>query len=131
MVSGPKQESAEWLCYYDIVKIFKIYQEAIVESYKAQQNLVTNRIAKDASWFLDTQFHGKPIRQIINRQARSADSEETDKYKTYLEQGRIYLYKELFTNIYGTSLLDQNRNNVNRVRAILNYGAHHAWLCTI
>lgn len=118
---------AEWLCYYDIVKIFKIYQEAIVESYKAQQNVVTNRIAKDASWFLDTIPYGKPIRQIINRQARSADSEETDKYKTYLEQ-EGFTYKELFTNIYGTSLLDQNRNNVNRVRAILNYGAHHAWL---
>ncbi len=118
---------AEWLCYYDIVKIFKIYQEAIVESYKAQQNVVTNRIAKDSSWFLDTFSYGQPIRQIINRQARSADSDETDKYKTYLEQ-EGFTYKELFTNSYGQSLLDQNRNNVNRVRAILDYGAKHAWL---
>lgn len=115
----------EWLCVYDILKIFKIYKEAIIESYHAQQNIVSNKIAKEASWIMEYVPYGKPVRQIINRQARSANDEETNKYADYLKN-EGFTYDKLFEEPNG--LYYQNENNINRRKAVLEYAADHAWL---
>ncbi len=124
-----KGTGTEWLCYYDIVKIIKLYQEGIVESYKAQQTVTTTRIAKQSAWFLDYVPYGRPTRQIIDRQAKSANDDETGKYAEYLKK-QGFTYFELFApkEPGQVSLLKQNANNINRQKAIIEYGAEHGWL---
>lgn len=119
----------EWLCWYDIVKIVKLYQEGIVESYRAQQTLTTTKIATQAAWILDYLPYGKPTRQIIDRQARSANDEETNKYAEYLKK-QGFTYFDLFApkEEGKVSLLKQNANNINRQKAVIEYGAEHGWL---
>lgn len=118
------QGGIEWLCWYDLVKIVKIYKDGIVESYHAQQNISTTRVARQTSWIMDYIPWGAPVRQIIDRQARSANEEETSKYMEFLEKSGFD-----YDNIFEPGgVLDQSRGNINRFKAVLLYSAGHAWL---
>ncbi len=114
-----------WLSIMDMVRTVKIWQETIAESYKAGQNIRSYNAALNwAEPVLDIVPGGEAMRQILRKQARSANEEETSKFLDYLKaQG--FTYKQLMEP---GGVLSQNKSNVNRAKACLEYAADHAWL---
>lgn len=117
--------TVRWLTAYDIIKVFSIYKEAIVDSYKAQQNVRTYKAAKDGAFFLKYVPYGRSVQQILYKQARAANDEETSKFAEYIKS-EGFTYDELLGD--NDCVMKQNIHNANRSKAIVEYAADHGWL---
>lgn len=113
-----KESGVHWLSWYDMVKIYGIYKDAILEKYHSGQKMRTYDAAK--AWNIY-----KPLQPDLDKQARSANDEETSKYLEYLEK-EGFTYDQLFNET--NNEMQKNRGNVNRQKAIIDYAAKHAWL---
>lgn len=109
----------------DIVKVVKLHWEAIVNAYKSQQNVRVNKTAKDIAKIYDYVPYAKSVQQILYKQARATNDEETSKFADYIKS-EGFTYDELLGD--KNSILYQNRGNVNRAKAIIEYAADHGWL---
>lgn len=117
------QGSVKWMSALNIMSVIKIYKDAIVQNYQANQKVKENAFAKNLNVY-------KPIQHTLNKLARSANNTETSEFAEYIE-------KEGFTfdDVFGPDgkglsqgLLYDNRHNYNRAKAVLEYAADHAWL---
>lgn len=116
-----KESGVHWLSWYDVVKIYGIYKDAILEKYHSSQKIRTYDAAKALNIY-------KPLQVDLDKQARSANDEETSKYKEFLEkEGKTY--DELFLDT--NSEVVKNKHNINRHKAIIDYAADHAWLYSL
>jgi hypothetical protein len=116
-----RESGVKWLSWYDIVKIYGIYKDAIMEKYHSGQKMRTYDAAKE--WNI-----WKPLQPDLDKQARSANDEETHSYMEFLEK-EGFTYDQLFTDT--NCELEKNKLNVNRAKAIIDYAAKHAWLYTL
>lgn len=107
----------KWLSIYDLIKIYNIYKDAVVERYQANQKIRIYDAAKEWNVW-------SPLQPDLDKQAKSANDEETEKFKEYLKKDG-FTYNQLFDD---NGVLDQNRGNINRAKAVIDYAADHAWL---
>ncbi|MBP9850445.1 MAG: hypothetical protein KBC47_02020 [Candidatus Peribacteraceae bacterium] len=113
---GP-QNGIQWLSIFDMIKIYNIYKDAIVERYHSKQKVRVYDSAKAWNFW-------SPLQPDLDKQAKSANDEETEKFKEYLKKDG-FTYEQLFNS---GGVLDQNRGNINRAKAVIDYAADHAWL---
>lgn len=111
------QNNIQWLSIFDMIKIYNIYKDAIVERYHSKQKVRVYDAAK--AWNI-----WNPLQPDLDKQAKSANDEETEKFKEYLKKDG-FTYDQLFKP---NGVLDQNRSNINRAKAVIDYAADHAWL---
>jgi len=112
-----KDGGVHWLSVYDLVKVYNIYKDAILERYHSKQKIRTYQAAK--TWNV-----WAPLKPDLDKQAKSANDEETEKFKEYLKKDG-FTYDQLFNS---GGVLDKNRGNINRAKAVIDYAADHAWL---
>lgn len=112
-----------WVTPRNMMKIFNIYKEAIIENYNNNQSLKEYNIARKLNFY-------KPIEHTLKKQAKAANEKETGEFKEYIER-EGYTFDELF-GTGGKGMIDgllyENRHNFNRAKAVLLYAADHAWL---
>lgn len=112
-----KDAGIHWLSVFDMIKIYNIYKDAILERYQSKQKIRIYDAAKDWNFY-------SPLQPDLDKQAKSANDEETSKFKEYLVKDG-FTYDQLFEP---GGVLDKNRNNINRAKAVIDYAADHAWL---
>lgn len=112
-----KDGGVHWLSCYDLIKVYNIYKDAIVERYHSKQKIRTYQAAQ--KWNV-----WAPLQPDLDKQAKSANDEETEKFKEYLKKDG-FTYDQLFQP---GGKLDENRGNINRAKAVIDYAADHAWL---
>ncbi len=113
-----------WMSPYDMIKLLKVYQEAFKGAYESQQRLRVNDAVKGSMGILGYLPYGSVLEQVLKKQVRSTNDEETNKYAEYMKS-EAFGYDQIFPP---GGLLDQNRINVNRAKAIIEYAADRGWL---
>lgn len=115
--------SVVWVTPMNMMRIFTIYKEAIVENYKSNQSLKEYNLAKKLNVY-------KPIEHTLKKQAKSANEKETGEFKEYIER-EGYTFDEIFGSggkAKVNGLLYENKHNFNRAKAVILYAADHGWL---
>lgn len=107
-----------WLSVFDMIKVYNIYKDAIMDRYHSKQKVRTYDAAK--KWNV-----WGPLQPDLDKQARSANEEEVHSFKEFLEK-EGFTYDQLFTE--PGNVLERNKSNINRAKAVMEYAAAHAWL---
>ena len=115
-------DNVHWLTFFDIIKIYSIFKESVLDNYHNRQKVRTFDFAQNFNFY-------KPIQETINKQARAANQEETQKYLEYLQKKGCTCDELFGEDGEGNSgLIRRVGTNTNYAKAVLEYAADHAWL---
>lgn len=110
----------EWMSIYDIVRVFKVHQEAWVAKYKENQERRVYRVAKHTNI-------RKDLQPTLDKQSRSANEKQTSDFADYLKTSGLD-YMQLMDKEKG---LYYRLDNINEKKAVLEFAAEKAWLYDI
>lgn len=107
----------EWMSIYDVIRVFKVHQEAWVAKYKENQERRVYRMAKHTNI-------RKDLQPTLDKQSRSANEKQTSDFADYLKTSGLD-YMQLMDKEKG---LYYRLDNVNEKKAVLEFAAEKAWL---
>ncbi len=113
-----------WHPLSDLPDIAMKLIEAYKESYKADKSRRVFQTASSLSPAFRYIPYGKSVYETLSKQAKAANDEESNKFLDYMKS-KGFTYDEIFGR---GKFLARNINNVNRAKAIIEYGASKGWL---
>lgn len=111
--------------FYDIYKAGKGIIDTYKEAFEQSARLKQARLEDVAGKFLAWLPYGQDVEQILHANNEKKNDEVKHSYVEYLKSRKIG-FRELFLG--AGSLMDLNKSDPNRGRAVLEYAASKGWL---